>query len=1359
MIFFILTAVSAVNLKQSLGQVYGTPGEAFTLDLLDYFDGSDLNFTTSLPNLTVLDDNELYMAAQFIYPSQPSNSSASVPSCSRKLFTTQDSSGGLVFISYSSTTLYMTSYDGVSLTPVSSLPILTGMANASIIDMTQSEDKVYLYVAVAGEYSTYSSTDFYLVSIADLAKPVQLKQNAITAHTAVNWLKMQTSGKYVLVTGYIDVFIAHQSIVTVLDISNLIDSRVQELLLGTAYPISFAVDTAFLDNSTFVLVDSEANIYKYLLLNNQLFLKTHFQMTPFHSPLSLSESQGRILIGFPTSVVLMDAETLNLISVVETDFNATSVNLQLDGDIAYVNLYSENASLLLILDFSKNKDSLILRRWDLVGLIPTGVSRLAPFSVFKSQGYYVRSDDAFLSVLRLRVGSERLFITASNSSYSADVSAFSRSSPEDKVKSVVTVSSTAEFNQAVATLEGRYFSTNPVVIDLELFNEQPLTMVVYPDSYFAGPLANYTLHLNSTSHLSISANSSFKYVKSTMPEATNEFIVSTGNCLLVYVGSYYEVFTYANATFNYTFTLNIGPSAVVAASDFLVAGYTDGQIVYESFASSKSTQTKATSVPCKSILIDQSTLFCSDDHTIEMYDASSGFLGLPGTLSNVSVTNVPQFDIIDFAVSSDSSLYVYIADAQLGLLSVVVTTFNPAATYTAIKFGEASGVIKAFAVVDLVYFLIEDGSVLIYSQHPLVLIRTLHGKGPPIRYSSSSSILALQYEHFTEIIDLHADAYSANYVQVPTNSSCSIATPSDSAELSSTLFLNCPEDYPDNLYLTKVSVEGRRRTPTSPIEAEVFFSIASKGKVYSNFTAEGQLTASNSAGSSSLKVVVHAKCFVQSISGKGFPQANSTVLPYSASDSFPLSRMFQGQNLKFQLIVNGVASDSDSGPAYISSKLRLVKWFDLPSSNFTDMAVCQNCSLTLATTTDDFYVFESAGDNDTYTKVDVSLIANHISRCSGVVINDQLLYNNMMFDLFCTTLQEEFYSSYSQKYTANYVYTLAIDLDVRTFQQQGYTAGSQVFPEVQFYWHRIDVNTSLFIGSNENFDFEKQTYSNNVLTLYKLCAEDYQQCFDCYNRVYLNCVDLGLQSFSVSAADVKSGSRGVALYVADSLYGLRVLNSTHVNETAQVTSIEFNQTLVSLGVCDDWLFLGDAEEGVHKYSIADPFNPVLVESLFKLGNMQGARGNIKCTSHTKFAAVPLFSADGFFTVRILDLLEPSEFSIFADIKCNGTNATSFPGAFEFLDNSTISIVSSNNKRDYKISPSVLQYPEMSKQQYQDMLGKWGTNMFSLSVNVSTEDQVIRTSQFYLQRTGPLIEVEEADNRSSCLVVLIWLAVL
>jgi hypothetical protein len=1352
----ILSAASAVTLKHNLSDVYGAPNETFFLDLAYYFGGSDLNFTTSLSNLTILDENKFYLLGQSKYtPAHPATPQVmpeqDMPTlaCSRKLAKTFDSNLNLVLISYSGTTLYLSAYNGTALIATSSLTITSGLSSAMIVDMTQSADLNYLYLAVQGYSQTNPSLNFYSVSIANPAKPIQLEEIKAPG-IYLDWLRLQTSESYMVITAYTDIFLPQQGVLGVIENRVLFQATFLKFLIGTRHPASFAIDIAFIDNSTFVLVDSEANLYKYSIVASLLTLVESIPLAPLEAPRSMFANKGRILIGFSCWVALIDAETLNSITVVETGFNATSVNLQLDNLIGYVNLYSPQASLFLVLDFSKTLDSIIIRRWDLAEHIPTPLSSLAPFLVASDNAgnlVYGRSDNGFLSMLKLQIGTERLVVAADNSSYAATVSAFSRSSPEDKVNATGSVSSTAVFNNSVATLKGRNYDTSPILIDLELFSSQPFPMVLYPDNYFAGPLANYSLTFNSTSYLSITSNSSQKYSDSVETiELVADFISSSERFLLLYNTDHYSILLY-NGTLNSTFDLYVAANATVAASSIIAAGYAGGaNITYVTSLTSVGQQYRPTSTFCKQLMTYVNyTLMCLDTHKIDLYGFSTGFLGPPISLSAENVTNVGEFNCTGAAFTMNyTDAYLYIADSNLGLLFLDFQVTNSLGQYIAIKFGDATGVIRAFATSDLVYFLRADGGVAIYSiiQLPPVLLRELQGKGPPIRYSSSENILALQYENFTEIIDLYAEAYSASYVQVPTNSNCSIATP-NSADLSTVLFINCA----NATHTAKRTIQGRKQRSSAPIESEIHFSITSKGKAYSNYSAEGTLTASNAAGSSSLEVVIQTQSFIQSISAIGFPKANTTALPYYESASFQLSNIFKGQDIDFTLIINGKMSDGRADPALISPKVEILSAYDLYES-LTDISICSSCSLAFATSKTGLFTFDYLKPNSSPVHSRWSDLGSELLSCSNIVASNQPNDGYLGLVLTCGIFGVEYYSSFNQ--TVITYMGIKTSLDLYDFQlNHGYGGNSVYVPPVNLASHRTQGNTTILITLSENYDYDLKEYSNNLIIV---ASCNVTTDVDCDAPQTFSSFELGFESLSVSAADVKAGSQGVALFAADSLFGLRVLNSTNVSEIYPVASIEFNQTLVSLGVCDDWLFLGDAEEGVHKYSITDVFNPVLISSYFKLGNMTGARGNIKCSSQTnpQFAAFPLFSSDGFFTVRILDLLEPSEFSIFADIKCNGTNSSSFPGAFEFLDDSTITIVSSNNKRDYKISPSMLQYPPMSKQQYQDMLGKWSTNQFSLSINVSSEGQVVRTSQFYLQREGPFIGKSEEDDRSRCL---------
>jgi hypothetical protein len=303
---------------------------------------------------------------------------------------------------------------------------------------------------------------------------------------------------------------------------------------------------------------------------------------------------------------------------------------------------------------------------------------------------------------------------------------------------------------------------------------------------------------------------------------------------------------------------------------------------------------------------------------------------------------------------------------------------------------------------------------------------------------------------------------------------------------------------------------------------------------------------------------------------------------------------------------------------------------------------------------------------------------------------------------------------------------------------------------LQSYGYAEDKAVSLAINDNT----DNGSWTLNALQVYHwvYSAPSNTPKFTVFSYDLFN---LGLNTFSISAVDASVHLNGtIAVYAADSTFGLRVFNATDPFNFTLTSSVGIHPAPISIGVCGDFLLVGDISEGVHKFSLEEPFKPVHIESYFKLGNKKGARGNIKCSasSNPQFAAVPLFNLDGYFTIRILDLYEQAAFSIFTELTLSGQSSFKYPGTFEFLANSVLTVVSDNLKADYQISSPVLTYPAMTKNQYQEMLEHWDTNVFGLFISAFTADERLTTTQFYLQRTGPTADYDDDSSHSVTLLI-------
>lgn len=112
-LWLLLPLAAAVYVRQPLGELFGSPSETISIDLLKYFGGNDLNFTANSSSSAVVDANRISYVASLQYNSS-SNCSAAVSS-NRKVIQFVSADASVMFISYSGINLYFTMLNESSL--------------------------------------------------------------------------------------------------------------------------------------------------------------------------------------------------------------------------------------------------------------------------------------------------------------------------------------------------------------------------------------------------------------------------------------------------------------------------------------------------------------------------------------------------------------------------------------------------------------------------------------------------------------------------------------------------------------------------------------------------------------------------------------------------------------------------------------------------------------------------------------------------------------------------------------------------------------------------------------------------------------------------------------------------------------------------------------------------------------------------------------------------------------------------------------------------------------------------------------------------------------------------------------------
>lgn len=1323
------------------GDFYGAPNETFSINLMDYVQGYDLSFSTN--HGIVVDEFNIEELSTLALGNVTQDTTL-VQAGSRKLPNVVSSTGEIITISYNENSIYFTAFEHYTLSLVSTLDITTTLSNPQIQDVIVLPGTTYLYLAMSGESASIAETVFYLVSFDDINDPKLIKASSFNINIGINWLRMAASNNYLVVTGYIDVFYPQQSCLLVVSIKSPFTPTLDQFLIGTTYPTAYAADVMFKDNSTFYLAGHDMNFYSYSIHGSQLTLD---RLVPFNALPKLSSMSidgDRILICSQYSLAVLDSETLNILYFAPySQGNATTytkVNCKLLGNYAFVNAYTSFTADFLIFDFSQTPNSYMVSSWDMTDVLSVPIDPNAPFEIILSNDIpvLIRNDRNFTSACAVIVGEKLIYVTAGRFEYLADVSVLSKNIPGYSSLIRFSVASTYEFKGAPAGLVDRQKVDNSYTISIDLQNYQQVDVLFYPNNVVEGSNLTFSATSGGFGQLNVTTTMPAKYLNITLDQPTSqEYIHSSGDYLILQRPEYARICQYNATKLNCTRTLGTKVGSLVEASSTLSAGYMPGSYSIDYFCTkgSRIELSRNTTEDYIQMKVVWEVLFMGAPSQIDIYDSSSGYLRLLVSLNSSNTQDIDSFQIVDFAVRVGTiNIYLFIVDSKFGLLMVEVPINYLPEVYSTVIFGSSSGIERAFINADFVYFLQTDGTVQVYG-FDFQLIPTfekqLPGKGPWLRASSSSSIFAVQYLNFTDIIDLYNDAYSAFYTSIPTSPSLSIATPDDSIGGQMYLFteLNVQGS------ISALQIIADKSNYNSPLLYSFYINVT----LFENATdfnlLQGyvDLTVSNTHGTSLIFLLIVAEARLYTIKvDDSWANNFTTELQYNDMNVIDISKIFDGQDLSFDLRINGqLASTGDTShdPAVINHKLKVVREFSSLYADFSDLSVCQQCGLSVVTSVNGLYVFENNIHNNTSYFLKYSDWDDSIVSCNLVESYPSKDLEVMHMLVTCQSMYYDFYASFSQKVLSPILYTLNFNLRTRTFGSGVYTSTPITFLPMFLKYFDL-TNDGLIFSLSENYASKVEAFTNNIIEAENTCYYG-PNCNEGANiKVNLQFLNFNIANMSVSALDVFFYNNERVLYVADSSYGLRIFNATVLNETVLVNSYKFDEPVVSVGVCNQFLYVGTEDETIYQNCIDNPYDLGGFQYYFyKLGNRRGARGNIKCSSgyFPQYVGVPLYDERGNFIVRILDY---NQFDIFAEIEMGDS------ASFEFINDSTLSVVSGNSKTDFIIAAPKLTFPSMDKNQYQDMLAKWQTNIFTLSIVASDGSNTSQTKLFYLQRTMP-----------------------
>jgi hypothetical protein len=1363
-ILFAKLTLGSVLIKQPFSPYVGSQSEGFSYTLTDYFIGPNLQYSISsdadTPWTTTMDDPfNFQMASQKAFAK---GTSADNLSNNRKLRSYSDLTNSTCVLAYYSNNLTSYKLYNNTFTYQWSTLVDNTAKNAFIQDIAFSREFDYIYAVVAYTTGTLTVTHHSNVFIG--TKFLEGSPNFVEVPgyslTPSQSIRIEIGSSF---SAILNSTSNEMSSVGTVSVFNITDPS-NPLYIGTATSTQNPVDLSFYDAQTLIISDNTQGLQKYQLSNSSVVISNGLNLTGTSS-LDISGAYGAVALN--NSVVMVDLEALVVYDIVNLYSNNASVPAKavagkLVGEFGFVNTITINSNLAVV-DFELLPEQGQVKNWNLAAIQTGSFDQYGPFHIFPNDDgtfTYVRMDNSLVTACSLTVGYWTLNGFTNSQNFTANVTGF--------VGGNATLQATLEFtgvsvspnslipyhNNSVIPLEevGYDLDTTSIYLDL--------APIMYPNLYFGGPYQAYNVSVSTLlPNILITVDLPSKAATSSLGTYTNlttlsgdssTFILSDGETVTAY--NLTEGQAESGLSFNFsTFYPGAAVTATLWTNGGIVAYSSAGPAIVAVYDQSSSQVDLGQN--CSQFKVYQQYVFCGNTTSVQVFLfehlLSESVAYLDATTFGVDSLNFSDFTFCTGTADLTSLDYLVLVDAsglwtasldQLGELSPQFSISGP--------FGSSADVMQAFTTGDQFVLMHSDGSVDIYAANYAslpTLSRQLAGKGGASSAAVGGGVMAVQYADSVDVIDLYADAVNGFYTNYSA-SACQTAAVSNvttyilsmctapSLHKASTVHNLAPisiSSVASPVSVTSTAINGVRSSPSSALDYPVTFVIKTTEPYIQTLAtvATGNVTAYNSYGSASLSfniTVANESPYLIS----NFSQESLSVMSNVSLDIALLS-YFIGQDLEFAVNINGEYVEYNYTqfnyvPVVLEPK-------DLSQGNNSalevlDFDVCLGCAASAVLTPSTIYLVDNQDPTNYLGNVSYSY---PYTACNSI---SSLNLGNSTYQVFINCNSNLTALSDNPLNTSRISATVQLGSDSTVLTYKA-------VPGVYSFIKTVPLSSTscLIYQVTDNREGDGQFAETRYYVSYFYYFLEIPAEID--SEVEFSFEDFGIDSLSISALDSYFITTDQAVvYMADATWGIRVFNVSYDTQQATIQQVLVNSvetpsiTPVSIGVCGDWLFVGGSKEEVYQYDLSQgAASPLFVKAFYTTGNFTGVNGNIDCNAQfdPAYAVVPMNSASGNFTARVLSLQAPSSNSIYADL----TFPSNVTSQASFTNSSRVRGQSGSELLDFSISTPYLSIQSMTLDQFGMMVDYYGTSVYDVFLTVSNEVLAVNTTTFTLTRTA------------------------
>lgn len=1353
LILFAKVVLGTVTVRQPFDTFVGSQSESFSFTLTDYFIGPNLNYSISTDSeapwyITLNDPFNFTMLSQQYYKK---GTSATNLSKTRKLRSYR--SDTTYILGYYSNNLTSYSFTNQTLTEIWTVFIDNSANNVFIQDIAVSATQNCIYAVVSYTTGTITTRHFTNVFIAkDFLQGVPnfvmvpgfqlLPQQSI---------RIEASGLFVAILNSTTNDLSSQGSVILYNVTDPVNPILVDSATGTHNP----VDIGFYDFNTLIISDSVLGLQKYEVTNDQVILYNELLQEGMGS---LDFSGSYAVVTLSNTVVQVDVDAFVIDSFVNlyssnASVPASAVAGKMVGSYSFVITQTINANLAVV-DFDLLPNQGQVKNWDLAILQTGNFDQFGPYNLFQNADgsfAYVRLDNFIITLSVLTVGDWELSGFTTSDNFTASITA--------EIAGNTTDNATLTFNAISVGQEKMIpYSNNSIFdgqlsIDLETFSIYiDLDTEIFPNQYFGGsyqlynvtlsPLLNVSLKIIQPDKVTFDTIGAYQNITS-LSASGNVFIMSDGTDVSAYnvtgIPNYNKFFS-----FNFQDSF---PGALVNSTLWTgesVITYSDevpGIVIASDFAIESITPPQN----CIQLKAYNGFLYCGNSSSIIVYELEPFSNPLLIATINATTFGISELSFSDITfgtgTANQASIdYLFIADKsgilvasldQLSRTPPVFTVYGP--------LGTSSNVLQALTTGDQFALVNFDGSADIYkvnyASYPTIS-QSLPGRGSAASASLAGGILLIQYAEIVDVIDLYADPLNAFYISYSSpaclsaagflNSTYSLSICNSSSTLTKGESLAQSDFVVANL--TSVTIYGTRESSGSQLDYPITMSIYSSDVYYQTqgVIATGTIIAYNAYDSATIDfnvTIVNQSPYLISIFNE-----TSITSEYNTSMQINISPYFIGQSLSYRLNINGdfYPYTTEFLPATIAPKYRTI---DVEAINDAiDFYVCPGCNVSAILTETAVLLIDNLNLTEIVANINYSYPSSNCNSISSIYLG------NNTYQMFLNCFEN--------------LSTLGSDplnifrVGVNTNLGTGVSEVSY-YPVLSAYYFIKSVLLSPLSCLNYQVTNNIDDDGNFVDTKF------YVSYFYYFNGMPINSdswieysqESLGLSSLSISAVDSYYVDLNHAyVYMADASFGVRIFDVKYDIEADSLTqTLVTNLALdpiipVSIGVCDNWLFVGGLNEDVYQYNLTlNPLSPEFVQSFYKTGNYSCVNGNIHCNAafDPTLVVVPMITDNNLFDSRVLDLRAASYNAIYADLE----EIYYYSGSAYFTNSSRVRSLSSTVFYDFGLNEPILQINSMTHSQYKMMLEYFGTSSFDVYITAHNDYLYINTETFTLERTN------------------------